>query len=68
MPIYEFQCGRCGHRFESYRSLSDGGKKEACPACGGSAQKLRISLFRASGSNPSGKSSCGGGPRRSPFG
>jgi putative FmdB family regulatory protein len=68
MPLYEYRCRECGHQFESYRRLSDAGNEEACPACGGRAEKLGISLFRTNGSVSSGGSSCGGGSRRSPFG
>jgi putative FmdB family regulatory protein len=35
MPLYEFSCDDCGHRFEviaSFADLEDGG---ACPSCGG---------------------------------
>ncbi len=31
MPIYDFQCGRCRHRFEQ---LVKRGEVPACPACG----------------------------------
>jgi putative FmdB family regulatory protein len=30
MPIYEYQCEKCGHEFES---LVFGSEKPACPAC-----------------------------------
>ena len=38
MPLYEYQCGRCG-RFELIRKFSDP-PLEACPTCGGPIQKL----------------------------
>jgi len=31
MPIYDFQCPRCAHRFET---LVRAGESPACPACG----------------------------------
>ncbi|MBI5576022.1 MAG: zinc ribbon domain-containing protein [Deltaproteobacteria bacterium] len=68
MPLYEYRCEKCGREFESFRKLSDTGKDETCPSCGGLAERVRISLFRMSGSGSSGGSSCGGGSRRSPFG
>lgn len=68
MPLYEYRCKECGQQFESYRRLSDAGKEEACPSCGGCAEKSAISLFRAKGSISPGVTSCGGAPRRSPFG
>ncbi len=67
MPLYEYRCDKCGQQFESYRRLSDEKEEEMCPACGGRAVKMGISLFSAKGNTPfGGGSSCGGG-RRSPF-
>ena len=37
MPLYEYQCGRCG-RFELIRKFSDPAL-EVCPTCGGEVQK-----------------------------
>ena len=34
MPLYEYQCRACGHRFERIRKFSDPPLAE-CPACGG---------------------------------
>ena len=67
MPLYEYKCRDCGQQFESYRRLSDAGKEEACPACGGRTEKMGISLFRAKGTSSPGGSSCGGPSHRSPF-
>lgn len=69
MPLYEYRCESCRKVFEAYKRLSDD-TKEACPACGRISSRLGISLFSARGSGSdsgSGGSSCGGGPRRSPF-
>ena len=33
MPLYEFLCKRCGHRFEKIQKFSDPPPTE-CPACG----------------------------------
>jgi putative FmdB family regulatory protein len=33
MPLYEYECGACGHRFEIIQKFSDG-PPEACPKCG----------------------------------
>ena len=32
MPIYEFQCKKCGHRFERMQKMSDP-HPSACPDC-----------------------------------
>lgn len=69
MPLYEYRCEACDKVFEAYKRLSEEGK-ETCPSCGGASAREGISLFRtgtgSDGSSPGG-SSCGIGPRRSPF-
>ena len=40
MPLYEYACDACGHRFEIIQKFSDG-PPDACPACGkGPLQRL----------------------------
>ena len=39
MPLYEYQCQPCGHRFEKIRKFSDP-PLDTCPVCGGPVQKL----------------------------
>ncbi len=34
MPVYEYHCLRCGHRFELRRELDQGDEETACPKCG----------------------------------
>jgi putative FmdB family regulatory protein len=33
MPTYDYTCAACGHRFERFESINDGGVKP-CPKCG----------------------------------
>jgi putative FmdB family regulatory protein len=33
MPLYEYVCAACGHRFEIIQKFSDG-SPAACPSCG----------------------------------
>jgi putative FmdB family regulatory protein len=33
MPLYEYECGACGHRFERIQKFSDS-PVEVCPHCG----------------------------------
>jgi putative FmdB family regulatory protein len=40
MPLYEYECGACGHRFESIQKFSDA-PLESCPKCGGAVHKLQ---------------------------
>ncbi len=39
MPIYEYQCKKCGHKFEKIQLFSDPPIKK-CPECGGAVEKL----------------------------
>jgi len=40
MPIYEYKCKKCGHRFEKiHQSFSDARVKK-CPECGGAVEQL----------------------------
>ncbi len=39
MPLYEYECDDCGHRFELIRKFSDQ-PLSVCPACGGRVRKL----------------------------
>jgi putative FmdB family regulatory protein len=39
MPIYEYQCKKCGHRFEKIQKFSDAMVKK-CPECGGRVEQL----------------------------
>lgn len=51
MPLYEYQCDRCGQRFEAIRKFSDP-PVEKCPSCGGTVRKLFSSpaiQFKGSG-------------------
>ncbi len=34
MPIYDYVCGSCGHRFEVIRGINEAGPHQ-CPECGG---------------------------------
>jgi len=39
MPIYEYQCKKCKHRFERIQKFSDPHVKK-CPDCGGSVEQV----------------------------
>ena len=39
MPLYEYQCDACGHRFEQIQKFSDPLVAD-CPECGGAVRKL----------------------------
>ncbi|HSF15855.1 MAG TPA: FmdB family zinc ribbon protein [Vicinamibacteria bacterium] len=51
MPIYEYQCKKCGHRFESIQKVSDP-PINRCAKCNGKAERLVSSpaiQFKGSG-------------------
>jgi putative FmdB family regulatory protein len=39
MPLYEYQCEKCGHRFEKLQKFSDKPVKK-CPECGGKVEQV----------------------------
>ncbi len=39
MPLYEYECGDCEHRFERIQKFSDA-LVSTCPSCGGTVRKL----------------------------
>ena len=39
MPLYEYQCKKCHHRFERIQKFSDRHVKK-CPECGGPIEQL----------------------------
>jgi putative FmdB family regulatory protein len=51
MPLYEYECDSCGHRFEVIQKFSDA-PIEKCPKCGSTVRKLMSSpaiQFKGSG-------------------
>ena len=40
MPLYEYQCDQCGHRFEVIQKFSDA-PLDRCPKCEGAVRKLQ---------------------------
>src|ERR1700693_4939262 len=39
MPLYEYECEKCGHRFEKTQKFSDKMVKK-CPECGGKVEQM----------------------------
>lgn len=51
MPLYEYRCKQCGHRFEKIQSFSAEDVKE-CPVCKGEVERLisaPVAHFKGSG-------------------
>jgi len=40
MPLYEYECDTCGHRFEVIQKMSDA-PMDKCPKCGSPVHKLQ---------------------------
>ena len=67
MPIYEYGCPSCGHRFERLRPMSQVADPAACPECDSESRRM-LSVFAvySGGSNgeasavPGGGGGCGG--------
>jgi len=51
MPIYEFECGECGARFEE---LAATGEVVACPSCGAGDSRRLYSAVSPPGRQPRG--------------
>jgi putative FmdB family regulatory protein len=50
MPIFEYVCNRCDHRFEK---LVFGNAKVECPSCKGRKLEKQLSVFSANGKGAS---------------
>ncbi len=51
MPLYEYECRKCGHRAERIENVS-GPHLKKCPKCGGKAERLQSApaiQFKGSG-------------------
>ena len=52
MPTYDYQCRKCGHRFELFHSIKDDTPKK-CPRCRGRCDRVPAAgagiLFKGSG-------------------
>lgn len=59
MPIYEFRCHKCGHRFEKLCPMNEDGKNLECPSCSATGPQRVMSGFCKKGSG--GSEVAGGG-------
>jgi len=69
MPIYEYQCKKCGKEFEVIQKMNEGGEALTCPSCGqkGPEKVMSCCFSSTKGSefaSPAPASSCGGGSSR----
>jgi putative FmdB family regulatory protein len=47
MPIYEFRCSSCDHKFERLCQLGENGENLKCPKCNAEHPKRVMSGFRS---------------------
>ncbi len=52
MPLYEYSCRACGHRFEVLQRMGEDGEGLRCPSCAAAGADRQLSTFagRSSGS------------------
>jgi putative FmdB family regulatory protein len=64
MPLYEYRCPSCGHRFEVLQRMGEGGDGLLCPHCDAPRPERQLSTFAAAvgGSASSGSSAGCGAP------
>jgi|ETN02SMinimDraft_2_1059926.scaffolds.fasta_scaffold336727_1 putative FmdB family regulatory protein len=54
MPIYEYSCTTCGHRFDRLRSVSQMDDEAPCPQCDGDSSR-QLSVFAVYTAGPNGE-------------
>ena len=67
MPIYEYRCEECDHRFEIIQRLDEGADGLTCPGCGAPRLAKMFSTFaaaatQASTAEPASAGCCRGTP------
>ncbi len=69
MPIHEYTCTKCNHKFEHLQRSITNPVKVACPSCGSEKTDRALSVFAVGAESPKASSSpapgmCGrcGGP------
>lgn len=62
MPVYEYECQKCGHVTEALRKMSDADAAIACEKCGNAQTHRSHSVFAAGASDsPAASLPMGGG-------
>ncbi|MGQ9495711.1 MAG: FmdB family zinc ribbon protein [Thermoanaerobaculaceae bacterium] len=51
MPLYEYKCEQCQHRFEVFQRLGQGADGIRCPKCGSENVKRMLSTFASAKSS-----------------
>jgi len=62
MPLYEYRCTECDHRFEILQRMGEGADGLDCPSCGEPRVEKQFSTFASASSTPGGTRSVSSGP------
>ena len=54
MPLYEYRCADCGHRFEVLQRMGEGNESLTCPECGSPRPERQLSTFASAGGSAGG--------------
>jgi putative FmdB family regulatory protein len=49
MPLYEYRCESCDHRFEVLQRMGEGNETLTCPRCGAGEPSKQFSTFASAG-------------------
>jgi putative FmdB family regulatory protein len=68
MPIYEYRCEACDHKFERLTTFAQRDRAQVCPSCESTRTRVLVSSFAALGAEfestlpmaPSAGGCCGG--------
>ena len=61
MPVYEYECPKCGEVTEAIRPMRDADAPLACAKCGHAKTLRKHSVFMAAASKPAGSAPSAGG-------
>ena len=68
MPIYEYKCASCGHRFDVLQRIGADGSDLDCPNCGVQKPEKMLSACATSGGSSESYAAPSGGGCSSGFG
>lgn len=60
MPLYQYECEKCGHKFEVQRKMGESDKDLKCPKCGAEHPQMDFSGLNTCSPNVSWASRGGG--------
>jgi putative FmdB family regulatory protein len=58
MPIYEYKCRKCAHRFDVLQKMGEDGKELKCPECSTDNPTKVFSTFASGDSSAKSSSGC----------